>query len=89
MSRSTTQAKCRRCGRVRRLKARGLDPACYAAVLAAGELKKYPLTRPRVDPAELARLDQAGHTTSSALALRLGVTPSAVRTARYRRRRAN
>ncbi|UKD50858.1 hypothetical protein L3Q65_00770 (plasmid) [Amycolatopsis sp. FU40] len=80
-----TKGKCLRCGHYGELKARSLHESCYAAARHAGELDRYPLTRPGVDLAEADRLEQEGLATD-AIARRQGVSPGAIRTARHRRK---
>lgn len=82
------EGRCRRCGRFRKLKARGLDDSCYVLVLQAGELDQYPtLQRPHVDLEEADRLAQAGYNDVQ-IALHQGFSSSAVRVARHRKRRS-
>lgn len=74
---------CVRCKRPKPIKLRGLCNACVTAARKAGQLEQYPTVRPRVDVAALAQLD-TGELDDQTLARLLGVSPGAVRTARYR-----
>lgn len=83
--------KCRLCGRtIQRAdqhRARGLHHHCYARERTAGRLDQYPPLRRRVDHDQLAALEAQGLPTAT-IAARFDVSPSAIRTARCRARRA-
>jgi hypothetical protein len=82
-------ARCRHCGEVGRIEARGLDRRCYDRLTARGEVDEYERTyRRQADFVEDYRLLQARGLHDAEIALRLAYRPNSISKLKTRARRA-